>query len=50
MPMATRPKVDLPQPDSPTRPTVSPLWMSKVTWVHGFQGAAGNLKVFADVL
>src|SRR5262245_29297763 len=26
-----RPVVDLPQPDSPTRPSVSPGWISKVT-------------------
>ena len=25
------PKVDFPQPDSPTRPSVSPAWMSRLT-------------------
>src|SRR5699024_1015148 len=44
MPMATRPKVDLPQPDSPTRPTVSPLWMSKVTWSTAFRVPPETLK------
>src|SRR5688500_3239227 len=29
--MMVRPSVDLPQPDSPTRPSVSPAWMSRVT-------------------
>src|SRR5438309_6843169 len=27
----TRPSVDLPEPDSPTSPSVSPAWMSKLT-------------------
>ncbi len=29
--VTTRPRVDLPQPDSPTRPSVSPWMMSRVT-------------------
>src|SRR5438132_11620057 len=27
----SRPRVDFPQPDSPTRPRVSPVWISKLT-------------------
>ena len=44
MPMATRPRVDFPQPDSPTRPMVSPLWMSKDTWSTAFSVPPETLK------
>src|SRR5438034_11443613 len=37
-----RARVDLPQPDSPTTPSVSPAWMSKETPSTAFRVRAGD--------
>jgi hypothetical protein len=62
MPATTRPSVDLPQPDSPTRPTTSPSRTVRSTLVDGAHHrlaivgaervgeAAGEIDAFEEAL
>ncbi len=45
-PRMTRPRVDLPQPDSPTTPRVWPFWMEKLTPSTAWRVPAAVLKYF----
>jgi hypothetical protein len=38
--VSANPRVDLPEPDSPTRPTNSPGWRSKETSLTAYTGSA----------
>ena len=43
MPATMRPSVDLPQPDSPTRPTTSPSFTAEGDVVHGVHDFVGDV-------